>query len=168
MGVDPVDLSTMAPSCRIGVISDTHGYLDPVVLEIFRGVDHILHAGDIGQPSLILDLEEVAPVTAVLGNNDAGLEFREREVVQLANRAFLVEHIVNPHRLEPGQERVFARHSPHLVVFGHTHQRFHQHIGGRWFLNPGYSGRPRFGQPRSVAIVACGSGGTLEVEFYPL
>ncbi|HVV72662.1 MAG TPA: metallophosphoesterase family protein, partial [Verrucomicrobiae bacterium] len=55
---------------RIGVISDTHNYLDPRVAEIFRGVEHILHGGDIGLPSILLELERIAPVTAVQGNTD--------------------------------------------------------------------------------------------------
>jgi hypothetical protein len=55
----------------IGVISDTHGYVDPRVFELFAGVDHILHAGDIGPPGVVLQLERIAPVTAVRGNCDA-------------------------------------------------------------------------------------------------
>ncbi|HAV64105.1 MAG TPA: YfcE family phosphodiesterase, partial [Verrucomicrobiales bacterium] len=57
---------------RIGVISDTHGYLDPKIPALFQGVEHILHAGDIGYASIILELEQIAPVTAVLGNTDIG------------------------------------------------------------------------------------------------
>jgi len=55
---------------RIGVVSDTHGYLNPRVVEVLEGVDRILHAGDIGSQEVILRLEAVAPVTAVRGNND--------------------------------------------------------------------------------------------------
>src|SRR6187549_997557 len=81
---------------KIGVLSDTHGHLEPKIMEVFKGVDHILHAGDIGLPWLILELEEIAPVTAVLGNADAGLEFKETELVQLDGRKFLVHHVVDP------------------------------------------------------------------------
>jgi hypothetical protein len=63
----------------IGVISDTHGHLDPRVFELFAGVDHILHAGDIGSPGGVLQLEKIAPVTAVAGNCDLGDGFRERQ-----------------------------------------------------------------------------------------
>ena len=80
---------------KIGVISDTHDHLDPRIAGFFHGVDHILHAGDIGLPWIILQLEEIAPVTAVLGNNDVGLNFRETEVVQLDGCKFMVHHIVD-------------------------------------------------------------------------
>ncbi|MBI3882273.1 MAG: metallophosphoesterase family protein [Verrucomicrobia bacterium] len=144
----------------LGLISDTHGLLDPKVFELFAGVDHILHGGDIGPASLIWELEKIAPVTAVLGNNDGGLtEFRETEIAELGGRKFLVHHIVNPHRLvEPAAGRI-ARARPDVVVFGHTHQPFAEQIGPTFFCNPGYAGRPRFGQARSVALVTCDERG---------
>ena len=74
------------PGMRIGVISDTHGHFDPALREIFVGVDHILHAGDIGLPWLILELEDIAPVTAVLGNTDSGINYKETELIQLGSR----------------------------------------------------------------------------------
>ena len=87
---------------EIGVISDTHGFLDPRVLDIFQGVAHILHAGDIGSAAIIGALNAIAPVTAVLGNNDAGLAFKETESILLAERRFLIHHIVDvavPHEV---------------------------------------------------------------------
>ena len=57
---------------RIGVISDNHGYLDPAVLQIFAGVSHIIHAGDMMDPEILERLRAVAPVTAVAGNMDTG------------------------------------------------------------------------------------------------
>jgi len=83
---------------KIGVISDTHNHFDPKIPALFAGVDHILHAGDIGLPWVILELESIAPVTAVLGNNDAGLSYKETEVIKLESRKFLVHHIVDIHR----------------------------------------------------------------------
>src|SRR5690349_4650114 len=82
---------------RIGVISDTHDYLDPKIKGLFKGVDHILHGGDIGLPWLILQHEELAPVTAVLGNADeSGLNYKEIETVTLGGRKFLLHHHVEP------------------------------------------------------------------------
>ena len=80
---------------KIGVISDTHGFLDPRIPKIFAGVDHILHAGDVGDAFIAFELEQVAPVTVVLGNTDVGLTFKLTEVVELAARKFLVHHIVS-------------------------------------------------------------------------
>src|SRR4026208_1469617 len=76
----------------IGLISDTHDFLDPRVPSLFKGVEHILHAGDIGRMSILVALERIAPVTAVLGNTDAGLDVRETEVIELAGRKFLLHH----------------------------------------------------------------------------
>lgn len=143
---------------KIGVISDTHGHLDRRVFGLFDGVDHILHAGDIGYPSLILELEAIAPVTAVLGNNDAGLDFRESETVELSGRKFFIHHIVNPRSLGETLSQRLARVQPDVVVFGHTHQWFGETIGPIFFLNPGYSGKPRFNQARSVAVLEIGAG----------
>ena len=83
---------------KVGVISDTHGHMDPRVKEIFEQarVDHIIHAGDIGLPFLILDLEDIAPVTAVLGNVDQGINYKDTEMVELRGRKFLVHHTVAP------------------------------------------------------------------------
>lgn len=152
---------------KIGVISDTHNYLDPVVAELFAGVDHILHGGDIGMPALILELEMIAPVTAVLGNTDAELHFKQTETIQLAGRKFLLHHIVNP--LMPGDrfKALLAREQPDVVVFGHTHQRFCRTMGETLFFNPGYAGKPKFAQPRSVAILHCDAD-EIRPEFLPL
>ncbi|MGO8765703.1 MAG: metallophosphoesterase family protein [Limisphaerales bacterium] len=137
------------------MISDTHGFLDPAIFQLFAGVDHILHAGDIGYSSLILELEGIAPATAVYGNTDAGLPFRETEVVELAARKFLVHHIVNPHSVSDGVRQRIARDKPDVVVFGHTHKAFNETIGGILFFNPGYSGKPKLGAERSVALLHC-------------
>jgi putative phosphoesterase len=152
---------------RIGVISDTHNFLDPKVPELFAGVDHILHGGDIGQARLILRLEELAPVTAVLGNTDSGLQFRETEIAELDGRKFFIHHIVNPHALDEVLERRFEREKPAVVVFGHTHKPFSETIGSTLFFNPGYAGKSRFGMPRSVAILHCTAKG-IRAEFIPL
>src|SRR6185436_8015579 len=81
---------------KIGLISDTHNYLDPRVPKLFEGVDHILHAGDVGLSALIVELEQIAPVTAVVGNTDEGLPLRETESVTLGGKKFLLHHIVTP------------------------------------------------------------------------
>lgn len=138
---------------KVGVLSDTHNYLDPAVERLFEGVDHILHAGDVGLPWILLQLEQIAPVTAVLGNTDADLRLRDTEVCQLEGRSVLIHHIVDPHALRPPVADRIARVTPDVVIFGHTHQAFAETIGSTLFLNPGYAGKPRFNQPRSVAIL---------------
>jgi hypothetical protein len=144
---------------EIGVIADTHNHFDPRIPDLFAGVDHILHAGDIGLPWVILELQQIAPVTAVLGNNDLGLPYAETEVLETGGRKFLVHHIVDPLRLPKALERRIIRNNPDVVVFGHTHRRYCQPHGHTLYLNPGYAGKPRFGQPRSVARLRCDESG---------
>lgn len=137
---------------KIGVISDTHGHLDSMIPGLFAGVNHILHAGDIGSACIIHELEEIAPVTAVVGNNDPDLTYRETELVELAGLKFLVHHIVDPRSpLDAIRTRV-ERDPCDVVVFGHTHKPFDQQMGRTRFFNPGYAGRPRFNLDRTAAI----------------
>ena len=157
----------MSATTKIGVISDTHDYLDPRVKELFANVDHILHAGDIGTVWITFQLEQLAPVTAVLGNTDGNLSFKEVEVVEIARRRFLVQHIVNPEVPDDALRRRLVRHKPDAVVFGHTHKPFNEARHGTQFFNPGYAGKPRFNQPRSVAVFHCDGAG-MTVEFLPL
>jgi uncharacterized protein len=152
---------------KIGVISDTHGHLDPRVEKIFAGVDHILHAGDIGFASIILELEMIAPVTAVLGNCDSDISYPLTNVVELAGKKCLVHHIVSPLQLSDTLRSRLSRDHPDVVVFGHTHKRFAETIDGIFYLNPGYSGKPKTGSERSVAKLHI-EGGKLRHEFIPL
>jgi len=153
---------------RIGVISDTHDHFDPKIIEVFEGVDHILHGGDIGLPWVILQLEEIAPVTAVLGNTDeTGLNFKDTEIVQLGPRKFLLHHKVEPHHPADKIKRKIIRENPDVVVFGHTHKPFCENIGNTLFLNPGYAGQQRFSLPRTVAILNCDEQG-MTADFIEL
>lgn len=153
---------------KIGLISDTHGFLDPRLTRIFRGVDHILHAGDIGPDFLIAQLESIAPVTAVLGNNDNSSCFPLTQVVTLGEVKFLVHHIVTPRALTVELKARVAQEKPDVVMFGHSHQKFDQVINGVRFVNPGYAGKPKFGAERSVALLEVSSGTSIEVRFVKL
>jgi uncharacterized protein len=153
---------------KIGVLSDTHNYLDPAIPRLFAGVQHILHAGDIGQPWVLQELEQIAPVTAVSGNtDDPGFHFKLTQVVELAVRKFLIHHIVQPNaRLDPIHDLV-AQERPDVVVFGHTHKPARRVIGNTLYFNPGYAGKARFGLERSVAILHCDHG-ELRSEYLKL
>jgi len=152
---------------KLGIISDTHDFFDPKIPGLFAGVEHILHAGDVGSPFIAFELEQIAPVTAVLGNTDVGMRLRETEIVELAARKFLIHHIVNPHAPSDKLKMRIARERPDAVIFGHTHKKFCETIGGILFFNPGYSGKPKFGVERSVAILHCDEK-EIRAEFLPL
>jgi len=138
---------------KLGLISDTHDYLDPRIEKIFAGVDHILHAGDVGRSLIIVELEQIAPVTAVTGNTDEGLPLRETELVTLGGKKFLIHHIVTPGLGSPQIHRRLRDDAPDVVMFGHTHKPFVQQVGSILYFNPGYAGRQRFELPRSVAVM---------------
>lgn len=141
---------------KIGVISDTHNFFDPRLPQLFEGVGHILHAGDVGSAMITFELEQIAPVTAVLGNTDQFIQLRETEVAELAGRKFLVHHIVDPRAPADAVKSRITRERPDAVIFGHTHKPFSDRVGGVWYFNPGYAGKTRFGMERSVAILHCG------------
>ena len=110
---------------RIGVIADTHGLFDPAIRRHFRGVDHILHAGDIGDQSVIEQLEQIAPVTAVSGNVDDGEQsgFPSEAVIELAGRRIAIRHILYEGGKLTKEGRAFLeREHPDICIFGHTHQ----------------------------------------------
>ena len=124
---------------KIGIISDTHGYLDPKIYTVFSKVDHIIHAGDIGKHDILLSLRTLAPVTAVSGNMD-GYDIRrhvkETEFLDLLGYQIIITHI--PGRLKQSQEddnRI-------IRIYGHTH---HPEINGdgiSMVINPGSASRP--------------------------
>ena len=152
---------------KIGILSDTHGFLDPKIPQLFDGVDHILHAGDVGPHSLLLELEAIAPVTAVLGNTDAWLHLKLTELIELGGRRFLLHHIVDPHSPTEDLRARIAGDRPDAVVFGHTHKPFCETLGGVCFFNPGYAGKQRFALERSVALLQC-TGRVIRPEFKQL
>jgi hypothetical protein len=153
---------------KIGLISDTHNHWDPLVAKRFAGVDHIIHAGDIGQTRILLELEGLAPVTAVLGNNDTGLPLKLTERVKLGGRDILTRHIVPLNNLPPELRDGPGAEPPEIVVFGHTHRRQKTTLGRTLFVNPGYAGAPRFGMPRSVALLHLNGPEELQIEFLDL
>jgi len=153
---------------KIGVISDTHNFLDPKIPELFAGVGHILHAGDVGLPRVLAELELVAPVTAVMGNtDDPALRYPPTKTIELAGRKFFIRHIVHPDDLDARRQPDFSDRHPDVVVFGHTHKRFCETLDGMLYFNPGYAGRPKFGVERGVAILHCNEKG-IQVEYFEL
>jgi hypothetical protein len=152
---------------KIGVISDTHNFLDPKIPELFQGVEHIIHAGDVGTAAILTELERIAPVTAVYGNTDLMLPLKEIEVFELGRHKFLLQHIVQPHTPAVLQSERVRREKPDAIVFGHTHKPFNQTIEGIWYFNPGYAGKTRFGMERTVALLHF-QRGKIKPEFLKL
>ena len=141
---------------RIGVIADTHGLFDPAIRRHFRGVDHILHAGDIGDRSVIEQLEQIAPVTAVSGNvdDDEQSVFPSEAAIELAGFHIAIRHILYKGGKLTKDGRAFLdRERPDICVFGHTHQPKTEWLGKTLLFNPGSAGPKRFKLPRGVGIL---------------
>lgn len=145
---------------RIGIISDTHGLLRAQVFEVFEGVEHILHAGDVGDADILTALEAVAPVTAVWGNVDGG-EIRNR-VPEVARIELAGVPVVVLHGMQlgsPTPEKAAAAHpDAGLVVFGHSHRPVVRQVGSVLAVNPGSAGRRRFADPVTVALAEVEDG----------
>lgn len=155
-------MSPPSSAPRIGVLSDTHGHLDPYLHDLFAGVERIFHGGDIGPESIVDELETIAPVTAVAGNTDHGLSdhrFGVFRVGEAAGLRFLLTHIVDD-PLRPGTElaRRIGIARARVVVYGHTHVPRARTAGDVLFLNPGSAGPRRFDYPRSACIVEVRDG----------
>lgn len=156
---------------RLGIIADTHGLLRPEVFRAFEGVQHILHAGDVGPPDLLDELGTIAPVTAVFGNTD-GPAVRRRlpqvATVELDGFTVVVTHgdqfgSPTPDKLHaafPGAE---------ILVFGHTHRPLLTVVDVVvTVMNPGGAGPRRFDLPPSVGIMELEPGIPPRARLLPL
>ena len=141
---------------RIGVIADTHGLFDPAILRHFKGVDRILHAGDIGKISVIRQLQTIAPVTAVSGNVDGHGRrgYPSERIVRLGGRRIALRHILYEGGKLTKEGRAFLeRELPDICVFGHTHQPRVEWFGKTLLFNPGSAGPKRFKLPRGIGLL---------------
>ena len=148
----------------IGVISDTHGILRPEAVEALRGVELILHAGDVGSPDVLDALKGIAPVVAVRGNNDKGAwaeELPAWEVAEVGVVFIYMIHDVKEIDLSP------AAAGFQVVVSGHSHKPSVEERKGVLYVNPGSAGPRRFTLPVSVARLTV-SGETVNAEVVEL
>ena len=137
------------------MISDTHGLLRPEALRTLRGVGHIVHAGDIGNPEILEELEAIAPVTAVRGNMDWGVwttRLAATEAVEVGGASIYVLHDLATLDLSPERAGFAA------VISGHTHMPEVRWSGGVLYLNPGSAGPVRGTKPVSLALVEVTEG----------
>jgi putative phosphoesterase len=139
----------------IGVISDTHGLMRPEALAVLRGVEHILHAGDVGDVAILDALREIAPVTAIRGNVDTTgtcAELPATDVVELGGQLFYLVHSVHDLDINPKAAGVA------MVVSGHSHKPKVEVKDGVVYFNPGSAGPRRFSLPITVGFVTVEDG----------
>jgi putative phosphoesterase len=135
------------PAVLIGVISDTHGFLDPQIAERFRGVEAILHAGDIGTPAVLEQLGRIAPVFAVRGNVD-----RDPALLALPERLNPILGGVQVHLVHQLSQAAPLSET-RVLVFGHSHRALSEWRGNILYLNPGAAGRQGFHTTRTIALL---------------
>jgi putative phosphoesterase len=145
----------MRAALSIGVISDTNGLLRPEALQAMHGSDYIIHAGDVGDPSILDVLRGIAPLTAVRGNVDHGAWARalpKSEVLEAGGVSIYVLHILEELDLRP-EAAGFA-----AVICGHSHKPKQERKNGVLYFNPGSAGPRRFSLPISVGKLRVENG----------
>lgn len=136
----------------VGVIADTHGYIDPRLDAAFRGVEAIVHAGDVGGAHVLEALRAIAPLHAVYGNNDeklGGLGLPFIAGFTLGGVRFHLVHQLPHARPADGTQ---------AVVFGHSHRTLIEERGGVLYVNPGAAGRAGFHRVQTVALLRVDGG----------
>ena len=132
---------------KIGIISDTHGLLRPEVLEHLRGCEVILHGGDINQQKILDELNQIAPVYVVRGNNDKewAADMPETLLLELYGLRFFMVH----------NKKMFPKDTAgiDILIYGHSHKYEENYVGRQLFLNPGSCGPRRFTQPITMAVL---------------
>jgi len=139
----------------IGVISDTHGLLRPEALAALRGSDHIIHAGDIGDPGILTKLAEIAPVTAIRGNVDRegwARKIPATDLLEVGGVSIYVLHNLAELDVKP-EAAGFA-----VVVYGHSHVPKQEMRDGVLYFNPGSAGPRRFRLPVTVGRLTVKDG----------
>lgn len=140
---------------KIGVIADTHNLIPNPVFDIFSGVDLIIHAGDIGQDTILTDLQTIAPVRAVFGNMDhypLVSNLKRLDVFQLEECRICLIHIIGSHKTF-AYELFKQNLKVDVVIHGHTHRAENVMFNNILFLNPGSISQPRSGSRGSVGIL---------------
>ncbi len=151
-------------SFRVGVVSDTHGLVRPELIACLRGVDLILHAGDVGKRDVLETLSTVAPVHAVRGNVDRDVwaeDLPPSRVVEIGGLRFFILHNIHLGSADPEREGF------DVVVSGHSHSPSITRRGRVLYVNPGSAGPRRFHLPVSMARIVVRDR-VPEAELIPL
>jgi len=160
---------------KIGLLSDTHGFLDPKILEYFKDVDEIWHAGDIGDIAVIETLEKVKTVRAVFGNIDSSSiynRFPEDWMFTCEGVEVWITHIAGcPPRYNERIMKQLRSHPPDLLICGHSHimkaQRDPQ-FDNMLYLNPGAAGNHGFHHIKTIVRFELAEGKVQEMQVIEL
>lgn len=159
---------------KIGVISDTHirssaKLLPKIVFEVFDGVDMILHAGDILIDEVVIELEAIAPVYAVAGNNDSYEmldKYGTKKIITVNGKRIGLTHGTGRGRTYMNAYAEFSRDNVDCVVYGHSHKAHNEVIDGILFFNPGSPTSRRFEPRYSLGILHVDKYITGEIIYF--
>jgi hypothetical protein len=141
------------PPRLIGLISDTHGLVRPAVHEALKGVELILHAGDVGGMEVLDELKLIAPVRAVFGNTDPPGMPELTTSIEMEIDGLRI-HVSHGNEVgSPTPERLAARYDSDVVIYGHSHRQLVIQLGNQLFVNPGAAGPRRFNLSASVGVL---------------
>lgn len=164
---------------KVGILSDSHGYLDPRIADTVNGCEYIIHAGDIFNAGVLNQLSPTTGLIAVAGNNDIPAVWNEAEhdivntlplmaELDLPGGTLTVEH---GHRFgnHPGHDQLREHHQhSKLVVYGHTHHRIIDQEKSPWVINPGASGKVRtHGGPSCLILTVNEKHWQIETSVFP-
>jgi len=151
-----VTTTNATPRFRIGLVSDTHGLLREEAIAALRGSDHLIHAGDIGDPGILQRLSTIAPLTAVRGNNDVGDwadAVPETQQIEFRGARIYVIHDLATLAIDPRAAGI------DVVVSGHSHRPRCERRQGVLYVNPGSAGPRRFLLPIGVGVLTIDAAG---------
>ncbi|CAH1000167.1 hypothetical protein LEM8419_01314 [Neolewinella maritima] len=159
---------------RIGLLSDTHSYLDPAILTHFANCDEVWHAGDVGDPAVLDQLEAFRPLRAVYGNIDDTV-VRQRlplnNAFEVAGLPVLITHIGGyPGRYTPRVRKLLDTLRPTLYICGHSHilKVMMDKPRGVLHINPGACGRQGFHKMRTAIRFTIAAGRVQDLEVIEL
>ena len=149
---------------RVGLISDTHGLLRPEATAFLAGSDHIVHAGDVGDPSILDALAAIAPLTAIRGNVDMDVwasQLPDTTRAVIGGVTLYVLHDLAALDIKPRAQGI------RVVVYGHSHQASVSERDGVVYVNPGSAGPRRFRLPITAAELRI-DGGSVTAHIHEL
>src|SRR5262249_9921073 len=147
--------AVVSPTQKIGVISDTHGLLRAEAVAALHGSDLIIHAGDVGNPAILVELRKIAPVVAVRGNVDRDAWAHclpQTNTIDVGGIRLYILHILDELALDPAAAGI------HAVISGHTHQPKMETKNGVLYFNPGSAGPRRFTLPVTIGRLIVADG----------
>ena len=157
---------------EIGLISDTHNQLPEKIDQVFKGVDLILHAGDVGNSHILENLSKIAVVEGVYGNTDlytVSSILPSRLNLNLEGMTVFMKHDIGNIKIYHAKIRSIQRElTPDIIVFGHTHKPLFEKIQQTYFINPGSATKPRGGSPCSVMRLKISAGMITDYQLIPL